>query len=665
MARVAGLGRLVGGLLASLACAGASLGAPPLSEQDFLADLPVVLSVSRLAQPKQEAPAAITVIDRALIDASPAMEITDLLRLVPGFQVGQVSGSERTISSHGMADQLGRRMQVLVDGRSVYDPFFGGALWQSLPLSLADVERIEVVRGPNAAAFGANAFQGAINIVTRAPGPRTETRAQLVAGSRDTQRIDLAQDWLAGAHRLQLSAGLQQDDGFPVRHDSRQAGRLNGRLDSQLSPRDKLELLVGIQNADIGTGYPQDPFQPPRTNDLSHHYGQLRWQRFLDGGADLTLQLYHTDQDSNDRYDYVIPGLIPPGTYFIDRGFSAKRSDAELQWRGSIAAATRLVIGMGARLERGESRFGMAPDADNDRTQYRVFAHGEQRLAQHWLLQGGLMVEDFEGVGTFTSPRLSLNYRYRPGHALRISAARGYRTPSLFEQDAYFGIFQTANNAPVLIGFIAPVPLEPESIIAYELGLMGELAAPRLTYDIKLFHHAMDDLVFAAENAATSQWEFQNNGQLDVTGLELGLEARLGPSTRLHLAYSLADADGQNTREFGPGGVIRTDDLGPTVPRHTVGLLLSHRFAAGWAGSLSWSFVDAMEWTGEGDPVSEIQRLDMKLGRELRLMGSDVRLELIAQNLLNDPFYDFNIPDGAKPGNQFSRRIYGQVVIRH
>ena len=140
------------------------------SERDFLDELPVVLSASRLVQPLADAPGAVTIIGRDLIKASGAREIVDLFRLVPGFQVGMAYGSAPVVAYHGLADEYSRHMQVLVDGRSVYSPYFLGSItWNSLRLSLDDIERIEVLRGSNSAAYGANAFMGVINIVTRHP----------------------------------------------------------------------------------------------------------------------------------------------------------------------------------------------------------------------------------------------------------------------------------------------------------------------------------------------------------------------------------------------------------------------------------------------------------------------------------------------------------------
>lgn len=131
--------------------------------------MPTVLSASRLVQPINEVPVAITVIDRELIEASSAVNVAELLRLVPGFQVTYTEGIDAITTYQGFADQLSRRMQVLVDGRPVYNPGISGVIWSALPLTLDEIERIEVVRGANAAAYGSNAFLGTINIITRSP----------------------------------------------------------------------------------------------------------------------------------------------------------------------------------------------------------------------------------------------------------------------------------------------------------------------------------------------------------------------------------------------------------------------------------------------------------------------------------------------------------------
>ncbi|MEQ1662721.1 MAG: TonB-dependent receptor plug domain-containing protein, partial [Thiobacillus sp.] len=168
----------VGSLLAAHAVQAA------VTEADFLDDLPVVLSASRLSQPVSDAPAAVSVIDQDMIRASGFRDIPDLLRLVPGFSVAYTRDNSWAVGYHGLADAFSRRFQVLVDGRSIYNPAFGSVNWSELPLVIDDIERIEVVRGPNAATYGANAFFAVINIITKHASQTPGVFASLQAGEQ-------------------------------------------------------------------------------------------------------------------------------------------------------------------------------------------------------------------------------------------------------------------------------------------------------------------------------------------------------------------------------------------------------------------------------------------------------------------------------------------------
>lgn len=153
-------------VLAAIACESA-WAAISQDEQSFFQDIPIVLSASRLSQPVSDAPNAMTVIDREMIEASGFRSLPDLFRLVPGMFVGSYNGYTPIVAYHGTFDQYSRRMQVLVDGRSVYLPPFSYVNWEDIPLHIADIERIEVIRGTAAASHGANSSQGVINIITR------------------------------------------------------------------------------------------------------------------------------------------------------------------------------------------------------------------------------------------------------------------------------------------------------------------------------------------------------------------------------------------------------------------------------------------------------------------------------------------------------------------
>ncbi|PKO62647.1 MAG: TonB-dependent receptor, partial [Betaproteobacteria bacterium HGW-Betaproteobacteria-17] len=231
--------------MGALTCAQPAWAA--VTEADFLDELPVVLSVSRLSQPVLEAPAAVSVIDRDMIRASGFRDIPDLLRLVPGFSVAYTRDNTWALGYHGMGDAFSRRMQVLVDGRSIYSPHFGAVYWSDLPLSIDDIERIEVVRGPNAAVHGANAFSAVINIITKTAAQAQGSRVSMQAGEQSTRGFSAQHGGGEGALRYRLTASAQQRDRFESNVNFKaaadngrylEAGKtyfVNGRMDWQLT----------------------------------------------------------------------------------------------------------------------------------------------------------------------------------------------------------------------------------------------------------------------------------------------------------------------------------------------------------------------------------------------------------------------------------------------
>jgi len=185
-----------------------------VTESDFLDDLPVVLSASRLSQPVSEAPVAVTVIDQEMIHASGFRDIPDLLRLVPGFSVAYTRDNTWAAGYHGLGDAFSRRFQVLVDGRSIYSPHYGAVNWTDLPLSIDDIERIEVVRGPDAAIYGANAFAAVINIITKTAAQVAGEFVSLQLGEQGMRGATVRHGGGDGALRYRLTASTQQRDRF-------------------------------------------------------------------------------------------------------------------------------------------------------------------------------------------------------------------------------------------------------------------------------------------------------------------------------------------------------------------------------------------------------------------------------------------------------------------
>ena len=229
-------------------------------------ELPTVLSATRLQQPAADVPGSMTVIDRELIRGSGARSIAELMRLVPGMHIGYRRGNQVNVNYHGTNVTEARRLQVLVDGRSVYRPGLATVDWAELALAIEDIDRIEVFRGPNTAAYGANALMGVINIITRLPQESHGTTLKYTQGDRGVR------DWYASHsggsldHNWRLSLSGQHDEGFDhdasgndYRDDMR-ATRLNFRHAIQLTPNQSLDWQFAASDANRQSYYEFSPY---------------------------------------------------------------------------------------------------------------------------------------------------------------------------------------------------------------------------------------------------------------------------------------------------------------------------------------------------------------------------------------------------------------------
>ena len=272
-------------------------------------ELPTVLSATRLKQAPAEVPGSMTVIDRQLIRASGARDIPEILRLVPGMMVGYRRGNQINVNYHGTNVTEARRLQVLVDGRSVYRPGFATVDWAEIPVAVEDIDRIEVFRGPNTAAYGANALMGVINVVTRHPRDTLDTTLKLTKGTRGVD------DWLArqgfstenSQTRLTLSG--MQDDGFDSYEEPGQEYRDGKRLTRfnlssayQMDSANTLEWQIAASEASRQAYYEYSPFLGAARTPLGQFDEMIeKWQPPSDiRGRDYAVQaLWKHELNSN------------------------------------------------------------------------------------------------------------------------------------------------------------------------------------------------------------------------------------------------------------------------------------------------------------------------------------------------------------------------------
>jgi len=636
-----------------------------LSDTEFFADIPAIYSATRLPQPRSETPAAITVIDSEMIRASGARDLADLFRLVPGFQVAYSSREIPTITYHGIGDRLARRMLILIDGRSSYGAFIGNTNWSNLNLALDDIDRIEVIRSPNSAAYGANAFQGTINIITRHAAQIQDTRLKLTAGNQGIL------DGLArfathfDSGDMRFTAYYRSEDGLDDVEDDLEVRSFSMRGDFRPGPRDTILLSLGWGDTDALRGDEDRILNPPATRESMLQHQHIRWQRQLDDGDSISLQFYHNRLDRNLEYrteplpSPPLPPALDGVELLINNDGTDQRFDLELQHIFHALDDLRIVWGLGARQDQAHSPSFFNSDETFRNQSARAFANVEWKFTPKTVFNAGAMLEHTEITDIDVSPRLALNYHLNDRHTVRAAWSTAKRIPTLLEEYgnrdiSFMGIVidQIYDNQG---------GLDAETMNSIELGYLASFPKAHLTFDARLYRDRIDDFITQVEVPATElrsdgALSFDNQGEITVDGLDLEFSYQPTRNSRIILTGALMQGSASG---FGSEVPYSVRHFEASVPDYSASLLAMHRFKRHWFASLGAYWVDEMLWLTEQAnvnqrPVEAYNRIDLRLARRLRVGDSRGEISLVVQNI-GDDYEEF------RPRQLFSTRGFVTV----
>ena len=676
------LGPLLGLLLPSLALASTD---DLMSEEDLYGAIPSVTSATRLEQELHQAPVAMTIIDQQMIDASGAVNIADLFKLVPGFQSYQVHANKSGVTSHGQGDSHPGRLEVMIDGRSVYLAALSTVDWSALGVSLDDIDHIEVVRGPSVVTHGSNAFLGAINIITRTPLQDQGGSVRLLGGSLDTQAYAGRYNDSIGSFNYRVGINYHQNEGtgdgfdedtptLPQRmEDGAELTQLNfsGLYTPNLT--DSWRFQLGLSDGSIGVGNANHPdsFTP---RSLESNYQNVTWVRQLSEGDELQVQGYrnYVEYDNSNEvmlFDYArqqlpalsgvddatLEALVGAPDQAIDLGPEsgiAIRHDLEAQYTSRLSSQLRAVGGVGVRVDSIEADQLLEQNGRLSETLYRLFTNLEWQPQQQLTMNLGAMLEHNETTGARLSPRLGLNWQVAPAHTLRAAASLAYRTPSLVEQHSYVALTLPSNGQVVELDSYSPDQINPERIRAYELGYLMQAPALNSVFDIKLYVEQVDDAIAEYLTDAPAgvehplagdgkAFEGRNNAAWTTKGAELQWRIEPWSGGWWYLSYAYADAQGQFDRGKNEktGGDININALDQRVPAHDLSLLFSQQLGAGFETSVGFYRQTSVEWS-KGSELDPYNRLDGRIAKRFgfgRVKGS---VELILQSF-NAPYTEF------------------------
>lgn len=602
---------------------------PPLSEVEFLNDVPIVLSVSRLPQRLDETPGAVTLLDRAMIRATGARDVADLLRFVPGFEVSSSFESNAPQASyHVNLKDYSNRVQVMVDGRSVYSPFLWGSTGPGLQaVAIDDIERIEVIRGTNAAAYGARAFLGMINIVTRDTLDTMGPGGHLALGDNGIRDTLVRFGWGDNQMRYRFTADQRSDLGLTGAGGRDVVNRFNFRGTLQATDRDQVDVRTGKSIISAGVGETGGSGNGIRNRWIDTSFFQVDWGRILDINGDLAFQYSHMDETIQDQV---------PNTVFTDvlmnRGGRASSDTLMVQHTVRLHPSLRWISGAELRQERIVSRILYDTDAALETNFYRLFFNAEWHVVPSVVLNAGSMLERNSVSGDTASPRTMLNWHLVPGHTLRYGVSRAYRPPSTFENFSHLVYRAPSLDAAGFPGgefvdFKSRGGLAPESIQSHEIGYLGSFESLRLDVDVRLFEESSTNIIGEKkeDNGYTKYYANKPGGNwgnltapLEIYGGELRAKWRPWQDGQWTVGYLWID-NGQ---------------LYPRAAASSYSLMFTQQFAQGIHLSLMRTHTDPVqEMPNNGVPGPAVNRNDVRIAKELRWGARKGELSFVVQNL--------------------------------
>ncbi len=664
-----------------------------MTEKDLVSELAMVNGPARMTQPVTVAPSSVTIIDREIIELTGAQTWADVFRLVPGIQPYSINGNRHGISYHGLGREFPNHMEVMVDGRSVYDPLFASVEWSGLGIDLRDIDYIEIVRGPNAPSYGSNAFLGAINIITRQPVQDRGVALRTTYGSLNTQNGSLRYNNAWGDLNYRISAGYRHNDGFPAveagpMDDGQELFQTEFRGTYTPNANDNVELHFGYTRYQDGYGDPDHPDEYTPAN-FNTGYQSIKWQRNLTQSSNLQLYVYHyglrgennvplgqlselmsaeLDIETDAALDILNDLGVSDG--FITHGFRevfSERLDLELEHSVTISPELRGTWGLGIRDEAINAEALLNTFDRLDQMNYRLFGHLEWRPNPHWAFNTGAMIEKNGLVDVISSPRIAVNYLFNNNHSVRFTLARGNRSPSLLEASEFH---LDQHDSLILNAIRRTAPgLSQEKLDSYEFGYVVNIPQRGISLDIRAYHESIRDGYEEYQEVVTESPFFadllvlqdnrvavrENIADWTMKGVELQLRYQPNAST-LVMGY-LAHNSLRGTVFRNRHSSADPFSIDNSAPDNTGGLLISHRLYENLTSSMTMLYEDKVRWRDSGKQLLDsVTRIDARIGYDFSIGKTRGTVALVGQNI-GQTYADYHI------NNRFASRYYLQLEL--
>ncbi len=646
------------GLATCLGLATSAAGASQSDNLDVLKTLSLedlinveVTIASKTPKKLSEVAAAVFVITPEDIRRSGATSLPQVLRMVPGMHVGRIDNRNWAVGIRGFNGRFSNKLLVQMDGRSLYTPQFSGVYWDAQDFVLADIEKIEVIRGPGATLWGANAVNGIINIITRSAHDTADSFVSATAGEHNLEGVTLRHGGrfgTSGAYRAYIKR-VNQDSPFENHVDGvdsdylrRQAGF---RMDWGDHTRESFTLQGDIYDNRIdqqATSFSLSPpyiATAPGTSPFDGANLLWRWNSSLESGRQNTLQVYF---DRNQRTEVSFSDL--------DGDLAGTRETiVDFDWQQSVPfEAHRLVWGLGYR--RSKTSAGVAPSGERSDHLFSAFVQDEFPLTDRLTATVGTKLEHNQYSGFEVQPSIRALWKLNEVSSLWGAVSRAVRTPARLEHDVSFiaSLLPPSSELnplpfPVLLPFEGDSSYDSEEALTAEFGFRT-LMSETISLDVAAFATEYDQLgsieiqepelfLSPPDPYVVVPTVPDNRLSAFTYGIETAVDWRPSDRWQIRAAYSWLSVD----VEFNPDSAdVNQEAAEGQAPEHQLSIRSSVDFGRGVSLDLWLRYVDELtnitpNLVGETTSIDSYTAMDVRLAWR---RSSNLELSLVGQDLL-------------------------------
>jgi outer membrane receptor protein involved in Fe transport len=528
--------------------------------------MPGTVSIAaRHYQPLEQSPSAVAVLTREDIEASGAETISGVLRMVPGIDVVVSNQLQTSISARLGWNDENFYFLVLIDGREANLEVLGQAPLEAQPISLEDIERIEVIRGPASSLYGANALAGVVSIETRAISERTSGWARLSTGEVGRVFAGARASTRLGKWGVSVSGGADVAGSF---NDHRKLGREVYKLRTVAEHR-----WSNTRRLLIDAGFSRAEGMLSASVGMMHSITEIRMLRLSYHSEDIRGHLYWTQIPSSVQMDAPLDFAGIRLANFVPVEFDAHTVNLEVQWTLPeffeplmiIAGGTGRVSWVGSdHLLNAETYADIKssdyhqPGISHWEGRGGAFVHAELSPIDWVTVTGDLRFDYNTVTEEFFSPRLAAVFRPEDGHFLRMGVARAFRKPNFLETHTHLNV-DFPGESPItgdaqnnfrefMTRGIGNTRLDNEELLSFEAGYLGQFLDKRLSVSLDVYYNRFTHVIGILEeiyltpeglpDIDRSSFLFENKPEHDKNIIGSELAVRYNPTGNLSLLAS-------------------------------------------------------------------------------------------------------------------------------